>query len=214
MTTKGRLVLLALGGLAYAVLSHVLMVRAADAPWAVAALVGPALFMFTGMALQKRHRLALWLCGAAWVGVAAVALAGGVGDVNRLYLVQHAGIHLALGVSFAATLRNRLSMVGEIAERVHGELPPAMVRYTHRVTLVWCGYFFSMVVLSCWVYAVRPWAEWSLLANAVTPAAITLLFVGEYLLRYRLHPEFDRATLADAWRAYQQPLRRDGTVQP
>ncbi len=28
------------------------------------------------------------------------------------------------------------------------------------------------------------------------------MFLGEYLLRYRLHPEFERATLAQAMRAY------------
>lgn len=206
MTNKGRFLLLALGGLAYAVLSHLLMVHAAQQPWAVAALVGPALAMLTGMALQKRHRVGLLLCGAAWVGVALVAWAGGVGDVNRLYLLQHAGIHLALGLSFAASLRGRLSMIGEIAERVHGTLPPSMVRYTRGVTGVWCGYFFAMASISCWTYAMLPWQVWSLLSNVVTPVMIASLFVGEYLLRYRLHPEFERASLADAWRAYQRPL--------
>jgi len=32
----------------------------------------------------------------------------------------------------------------------------------------------------------------------VTPLALVLMFVGEFLLRYRLHPEFERATLAAA----------------
>lgn len=214
MTSKGRFLLLALGGLAYAVLSHLLMVHAAAKPWAVAALMGPALVMLTGMALQRRHRVGLLLCVAAWAAVAAVALAGGVGDVNRLYVLQHAGIHLGLGLSFAATLRSRLSMIGEIAERVHGTLPAPMVRYTRRVTAVWSVYFFAMALLSCWTYAVQPWHHWSLLANVVTPVALAVLFVGEYLLRYRLHPEFERATLADAWRAYQQPLAGRNAARP
>ena len=38
----------------------------------------------------------------------------------------------------------------------------------------------------------------------MTPLAMVLLFVGEFLLRYRLHPEFERATLADAMNAYSQ----------
>ena len=29
------------------------------------------------------------------------------------------------------------------------------------------------------------------------------MFVGEYLVRYRLHPEFERVGLHQAWRAYQ-----------
>lgn len=203
-----RLLIVLLGSLAYAGLSHLLMVHAADRPWAVAALVGPALLMLTGMALQRGHRVGLLACALAWAGVAVVALRGGVGDVNRLYLVQHAGIHLGLGVSFAATLRHRLSMIGLVAERVHGPLPPAMVGYTRAVTLSWCAYFFAMAALSCWVYATLPWHWWSLLANVVTPAMCGVMFIGEYLLRYRLHPEFERATLADAWRAYSQPAVR------
>lgn len=206
MTPKGRILLLLLGGLGYAALSHVLMVHAAERPWAVAALLGPALLMLSGMALQRGHRGGLAACALAWAGVALVALRGGVGDVNRLYLLQHAGIHFALGVSFALTLRHRLSMIGLFAERVHGTLPASMVRYTRSVTLCWCGYFFAMAALSCWVYATCPWQWWSLLANGVTPVACGVLFVGEHLLRYRLHPEFERATLADAWRAYNQPL--------
>ena len=47
-----------------------------------------------------------------------------------------------------------------------------------------------------------PFDVWAAFANLVTPLAILLLFVGEYLLRYRLHPEFERATLAQAVRAY------------
>lgn len=203
MSSKGRFLLVVLGGLAYAGLSHLLMVHAADKPWAVAALLGPALVMFTGMALQRRHPFGLGLCLLAWGGVGFVAWRGGVGDVNRLYVAQHAGIHMALGLSFLATLRaDRLSMIGIFAQRVHGPLCDGMRRYTRQVTMLWCGYFFAMAAASCWVYATLPWQHWSLLANLITPCLLGALFVGEYLLRYRLHPEFERATLADAWRAY------------
>jgi hypothetical protein len=35
-----------------------------------------------------------------------------------------------------------------------------------------------------------------------------LMFAGEYLLRYRLHPEFERATMRDAIRAWSQHADR------
>lgn len=207
MSTKGRLLLGLMGGLAYAGLSHLLMVHAADRPWAIVALLGPALLMLTGMALQRGHLAALVACVLAWLIVGAVAWSGGLGSVNRLYVLQHAGIHLGLGVSFAATLRgDRLSMIGLFAERVHGALVPAMQRYTRQVTAMWCTYFFSMAAASCWVFATQPWQHWSVLANLITPVLIGVLFVGEYLMRYRLHPEFERVTLADSWRAYNQPV--------
>jgi uncharacterized membrane protein len=58
------------------------------------------------------------------------------------------------------------------------------------------------------VYAACDWRVWSLLANLVTPLAIGALFVGEYLLRYRLHPEFERSSLAAALGAWRQDAVR------
>ena len=40
-------------------------------------------------------------------------------------------------------------------------------------------------------------------ANLATPVAAIGLFVGEHWLRYRLHPEFERASMLQALRAYR-----------
>lgn len=187
----------------YAGLSHALMLHAADRPWAVAALFGPLLLAVGGLGLRRRHlpTLTLTLLG---VGVlVTVVLRGGVGDVNKLYVLQHAGIHLALCWSFALSLRpGAVPMISGIAARVHGGLTPAMAAYTRRLTQVWAGYFLVMTGLSCWIYGALPWSMWSFFANIATPLSAGLLFVGEYVVRYVLHPEFERASLADAVRAY------------
>lgn len=201
-----RLVLGLLAAAAYALLSHGLMLHAADHPWAVAALLGPLLLAGLGFALKRRHLLVVVLMLLAGVGLLVVVARGGIGPVARLYVAQHVGIHFALCLSFGLSLwRSPLSLIGQIAQRVHGSLTPAMVAYTRRVTVVWTGYFLGMALLSLWVYARWSWDSWSLLANVVTPLAIALLFVGEYLLRYRLHPEFERSTLLSAVRAYSRP---------
>jgi uncharacterized membrane protein len=77
-----------------------------------------------------------------------------------------------------------------------------MAAYSRKVTLVWTGYFVAMATLSMVLYALAPFDVWAAFANLVTPLALVAMFVGEYLLRYRLHPEFERATLAQAVRAY------------
>src|SRR6201989_3005644 len=61
-----------------------------------------------------------------------------------------------------------------------------------------------MALLSLVLYALAPFDVWATFANLLTPLAMVLLFVGEYLLRYRLHPEFERATLGQAMRAYAE----------
>ena len=59
--------------------------------------------------------------------------------------------------------------------------------------------------LACLVlYAWAPWAWWSLFANLLTPVAALGFFVGEHVLRYWMHPEFERVSLAQAVRAYRQ----------
>jgi len=189
----------------YAVLSHQLMLHAADAPWAVAAIFGPLLMPCLALAWRRGNRLVVALTAAALVALVFIVAAGGLGDVKRLYLAQHVGMHLALGLSFAASLRGPgLTLIGQVARRVHGgRLSPEMQAYTVHVTRLWAGYFFGMAGVSVGVFLLGSWAAWSLLANLLTPAAIALLFVGEYLVRYWLHPEFERVKLAEAVRAFQ-----------
>ncbi|HUG21952.1 hypothetical protein [Piscinibacter sp.] len=197
---------------AYAVLCHLLLLRAAGQPWTVAVLLGPWLLIGFTWAWRRRHGLGIGAVLLAALGVGVLAVRGGVGDVTRLYLLQHAGIHAALFVSFAVTLRpGRLSLITRVAQHVHGTLAPGMAAYTRRVTAAWALYFIAMATASVVVYAAWPWSTWSLLANVVTPIAIAALFVGEHLLRYRLHPEFERASLVDAIRGYRHsdPVQRD-----
>ena len=205
-----HVVLTLLGAAAYAGGSHWLMLNAARSPWAVAVLLGPLLTMAAAFAWRARQWPMVAGVAAAFAGLGWVVAHGGVDDVNRLYVLQHAGLHAVLGVSFAATLRQPLSLIGRLAERVHRGLTPEMARYTRKVTLAWVLYFFGMALTSVAIYALAPWSAWSLLANLLTPLAMALLFLGEYVLRYRLHPEFERATLMDAMRAW----RSDGEATP
>lgn len=195
---------LALGLLAvalYAVLSHLLMLHAANEPWAVAALFGPVLLPCLALAWRRQQPLLLGASVLAVLALVLIVARGGLGDVKRLYLLQHAGTHLALGFVFLASLRGEgPSLITQMARRVH-TLSPAMEVYTVQVTRLWVGYFFCMVSVSVAVYATLPWEAWSLLANLLTPVAIAAVFVGEHWARYRLHPEFERLTLAQVLHA-------------
>ena len=65
-----------------------------------------------------------------------------------------------------------------------------------------------MVVL---LFATGEFAHWSLLANLLTPVFTAAMFVGEYLVRYWLHPDFERVSLQlalQAWRSHGAPQRR------
>ncbi len=198
-----RLVLGLLVVAAYLTVSHWLTLHAADRPWALAAAVAPLWIGAMVVALRRRSWPALTALAGAAILVAAIVANGGLGDVRRLYLLQHAGIHLALGGVFLNSLRaGRMSLIGGVAMRVHGSLTPPMLAYCRAVTVSWVVYFFAMALLSMAVYRFFSWTAWSTLSNIVTPLVIAGWFGGEFVLRYWLHPEFERATLLQAARAY------------
>ena len=200
-----RLVAAGLALAGYALLSHVLMVLAGDRPWAVAALLGPLLLALAGLAWRHRHLPTLLLCTAALGWLAWVGASGQAQSIQRLYLLQHAGIHLALGCAFAYTLRpGATPLITTLAARELAAMTPVKALYTRHVTLVWACYFGVMVVLSLALYAWAPWWVWSLFANLATPLAAIGLFVVEYWLRYRLHPEFERASMLQGLMAYRR----------
>ncbi|GMV47857.1 MAG: hypothetical protein AMXMBFR66_32550 [Pseudomonadota bacterium] len=190
--------------LAYALGAYLLMVHAPAHPWSVAVLVGPLLGAAALDALRRRHRPMLAGCAAATLALALLVAHGGVPDLQRLYVLQHAGVHLALAGTFAATLRpGRTPLVTRLAQRVHLHFTAAMAAYTRRLTAAWVVYFVAMVGVSVTLYACAPWRWWSLFGNLLTPLAAAAFFVVEYGWRCRRHPEFERASLGAAWQAWR-----------
>lgn len=203
-----RIVAAAAALAAYAGLSHALMAHAPDRPWSVALLFGPLLLAIAIGGWMRRHAPTLLACAAAALFLAWLVARGGGADVNRLYVLQHAAIHASLGLSFAATLRRGATpLITLLAERIHDVFTPGMRAYTRWLTGVWVAYFAGMVVLSLALYLLAPWPWWSFFCNLLTPLAATGLFVGEYLVRYRRHPEFERASLAQVLKAYRATSR-------
>lgn len=190
---------------AYGAMSHWLMLHAATQPWAVAAIMGPMVLGFAGAAWQRRHLPSLLLCGIAVIALGAVTALGGVDDVHRLYVLQYVAINLALCATFALTLRRGSTpLLARIAARVHRNFPPPMRAYAARLTRVWAAYFALMALACLVLYAWAPWSWWSLFANLLTPLAVLGFLLGEHMLRYRMHPEFERATVVEALLAYQR----------
>lgn len=194
---------------AYALLSHALMIYAAQKPWAVAMLFGPLVAAVAAAGWQRRQPLLLAACAAGVAVLALVVARGGVDDVNRMYVLQHAGIHAALACAFGFTLRRGgTPLITVLARGVHQRLghgfSAELADYTRWVTGLWTAYFGAMVVLSLAIYLLAPWPWWSAFGNLFTPLSAVALMVGEHIQRYRRHPHFDRVTLRSAIAAYSQ----------
>ena len=201
-----RTVLVGLVGAAYVVGCHWLMTSAPDSRWNALIVIGPMLGLLALFAARRGQRV---VAAAATLGLAALVLSawrGGGLAPTTLYLAQHVAIHAALAAMFALTLRpGQDPLVSGLARRVHGgSMSPTMEAYTRKVTVAWSVYFVAMAGLSIVLFLFAPFEAWALFANLLTPLALVLMFVGEFLLRYRLHPEFERTTLADAVNAFSR----------
>ena len=200
---RARTVLVGLLGAAYVLGCHWLMTSAPDSRWNALIVIGPMLGLVALFAARRGQRLVAGLAVAVLAGLGLQAWQGGGLAPSTLYLAQHVAIHASLAVLFALTLRpGQEPLVTALARRVHGGLTPAMEAYSRKVTLAWSLYFVLLAAVSIGLFLAAPFAVWAVFANLLTPLALVLMFVGEFLLRYRLHPEFERATLAAAMNAY------------
>ena len=189
----------------YALLSHLLMLHAAQEPWAVAVLFGPLVLAVAAAAAQRRQWRLLAACAAGVALLGWVVLHGGVADMQRLYVMQHGGLHLALAWTFGVTLREGdTPLITAMAQTLHRQFTPELRAYTRWLTGLWVVYFLGMVGVSVGVYVLAPWAWWSFFGNLLTPLAAVGLFVGEYIVRYHRHPEFERVSLRGVLEAYRR----------
>jgi uncharacterized membrane protein len=182
--------------------------RAAHQPGAeVAALwLGAAPFLLIGFLACRRAgwrfpALAglLAACAALWIWRLPLAT-----HFGWTYFLQHAGINAALGVMFALSLRpGHTPLCTQIATAIHGQLPPAHLRYTLRVTQAWTLFFAAMVGISTLLFVLAPVATWSSFANLATPLLIALMFVGEAVCRRIAFPGMAHGGLLDAVHGYR-----------
>ena len=215
MSLRPRYVAAGVAALAYVTASQWLMTRTPPPPWGAVALLTPMLAIVAFGTWRSGQRALSLLALAA---LAALALKTGLGDglaAEHLYLAEHVAIHGFLAFTFGMTLRRGARpLIARLAERVHDGLTPAMERYTRKVTIAWTVYFCAMALLSIAVHALAPFTTWATFANLLTPLALVAMFGGEYVLRYRLHPEFERASLNDMIRAYTQARRSLSAAPP
>lgn len=209
-----RVAAFVLAGALYVAFCHWLMTRA-DSPWNAVGVLAPMVAVIAVGAWRAGQR-ALG-AGAALVltGLGAQALLGWQVSPQGLYVAQHAGINVFLAIGFGSTLRpGRTPLITTLASRVHRHFTPDMARYTRKVTLAWTLYFIAMAFVSLALYAFASFATWALFANLLTPLAVVAMFGAEYTLRYRLHPEFERTSVADAIRSYWHRTAQGAEAAP
>lgn len=120
-----------------------------------------------------------------------------------VYFIQHAGTNAMLFLAFGRTLRHGAEpLCSQFARMVHGEIDARIARYTRQVTLAWTVFFAVMASTSSLLFFLAPIEAWSVFANLLTLPLVILMFVVEFAIRIRLHPQMRGSRIIDGVRAY------------
>jgi len=173
--------------------------------WALVVVLTAAypLLVYFGLSRYEPRYLALLLAGLAllrafasqrrepfwwWAAAAAALLAAATALLNqslplKVYPVL---VNLGLLLLFGLSLRHPPSVVERLARLTEPDLNAAGVRYTWRVTQLWCGFF---VLNGGLALITALWADeriWALYNGLIAYALMGALMGGEWLVRRKV----------------------------
>jgi uncharacterized membrane protein len=151
-----------------------------------------------------------------WRGALLTLLAAaGVGLVCRyfwpqltrnfplVYLIQQLGFHGLMAATFGLSLlRGRVPLCTQLADKVHGPLGVAELRYTRQVTAAWTIFFLANAAVTLLLYALAPLRIWSMFVNFASLPLIGLMFAAEYAVRRRVLNQVETGGLIATLRVY------------
>ncbi|MCC8395115.1 hypothetical protein LJ656_21215 [Paraburkholderia sp. MMS20-SJTR3] len=133
------------------------------------------------LAMPLRQLSALDWSVVVLLSCASVAIV--VTDSELLLRFYPSLVNLGLLIAFGATLVRGPSMIEKFARLGEPDLPASGVRYTRRVTQLWCGFFVLNGLFSAYTALAWSRANWSLYNGVIAYALIGVLLAGEYVWR-------------------------------
>ena len=127
-----------------------------------------------------------------------------------VYLLQHAGIHLALAWVFANSLREGATpLCTQFARIVQpaAAMTGTVLRYTRQVTQVWVLFFLFIGVGSLAIFWLCSLPVWTVFSTFVTMGLTAGLFIVEAIVRRRALPASYRSSFVSTWRAVEHHFR-------
>ncbi|MDR3323941.1 MAG: hypothetical protein LBS89_07040 [Zoogloeaceae bacterium] len=94
-------------------------------------------------------------------------------------------VNLMLLLLFALSLKQKQSLIEHLARRMEPDLPESGVRYTRRVTEVWCLFFLINGGIAWWSISAGE-AVWALYNGGIAYLLMGGMFAGEWLIRRRM----------------------------
>jgi uncharacterized membrane protein len=162
------------------------------------------LAVLAGWVVARSANKLLWLTALLAIGLIVYLLE----HQERLGLaatsgISHAAVYLFLLWYFGRTLvRGREPIITRFSRSVHGPLPPAMERFTRKVTIAWCVFFAAQLIVSALLFGFASLDTWSLFINLLNLPLLAVMFGGQLVYRAIRHPDFPRASVLRALQAF------------
>lgn len=205
-----RTVFVVLAVIAYAVLAHYSNAVPGHEDLGAVLAIAPVWIAALILAWRSHHRALSLLACALALALALVEWKNLRGHFTWLYLIQQVGTYGLLGLSFGRSLAaGHVPLCTRFATLAHGSLSADAVRYTRSVTLAWTVFFCAMSAAVLIVYFAAPLRVWSVFTNFCTAPLVGLMFIGEYLVRLRVLPDMQHASILGTVRA---SMRGSGTA--
>ena len=204
----GRLgkILLVAAFVAYPVLLHAFVLKNEQVEMWQLMLVFSPLLVVGGWFLFNLLSLKWWpLLVLAMAALVYFIINGNHGRIGLLAVngLSHATINFFLLWLFGRTLlHGREPLIAQISRRLTGSLDPEVVNYTRHVTMAWCIFPASQIIISLALYLFAPLEAWSFFINVLNLPLLILMFVGEKTYRNLRYPNHPRTTIMQAIEVY------------
>jgi uncharacterized membrane protein len=124
-------------------------------------------------------------------------------NFSIVYLIQQCGFYAIMAFGFGRSLlKGRVPLCTQLADKIHGPLSAAELRYTRKVTIAWVVFFLLNMAVSGVLFAFAPLRIWSLFSNFLSLPLILLMFGAEYAVRRRALPQVQTSSLIATLRMY------------
>jgi len=210
----GKALLVVLLCVAYQYLVYSVVVHGHAGPVHLVLILLPLLALAWWIVTRSRNK-PFWLSVFAAAGAAIVLLyhqdSLGMATISG---IPHAAVYSFLLWYFGRTLVcGREPLITRFSSSVHGPLPPAMVRYTRKVTIAWCIFFAAQLIVSALLFAFAPLDTWSLFINLLNLPLLAVMFVGPLVYRRLRYPDFPRTSVGQAIQAFAKDASVSGSAK-
>ncbi|MCU5775352.1 hypothetical protein N5923_22410 [Erwiniaceae bacterium BAC15a-03b] len=116
----------------------------------------------------------------------ALCLASYLLRSHQLLLWYPVAVSVVMLLLFGGSLCSAMPMVERLARIREPQLPPPAIRWTRRVTQIWCLFFIfngSVATATCLAGNLHWWTLWN---GIISYLLMGLLMAGEWLLRQRI----------------------------